>query len=75
MDTKNNSAVEVALASQPKARASRQRQVAKGDIAPSTTPAGIEGFIPACRARISAKPRTEPRAWASLERRHSRTRG
>ena len=44
MDTKNNSAVEGALASLPKARASRQRQVAKGDIAPSTTPAGIEGF-------------------------------
>ena len=32
MDTKNNSAVEGALASLPKARASRQRQVAKGDI-------------------------------------------
>ncbi len=45
MVTRNNSAAaEVAVASQPKARASRQRQVAKGDIAPSTTPAGIEGF-------------------------------
>ena len=30
---------------QPKATAFRARQVAKGDISPTTTPAGIEGFV------------------------------
>ncbi len=32
------------IASQPKKRVNRQRPVAKGDVAPSLTPAGIEGF-------------------------------
>ncbi len=41
---KNTVAGAPEIASQPKARASRQRPVAKGDIAPSMTPAGIEGF-------------------------------
>ncbi len=45
MDTKNNSPEKpVAPVSKPRAPARRPRQVAKGDIAPSATPAGIEGF-------------------------------
>jgi len=46
MDTKNNSPEKPTAApvSKPKAPARRPRQVVKGDIAPSTTPAGIEGF-------------------------------
>lgn len=45
MDTKNNSPEQPAApVSKPKAAARRPRQVVKGDIAPSTTPAGIEGF-------------------------------
>jgi len=42
--TKKTVAGEPGIATQPKARASRQRPVAKGDIPPSMTPAGIEGF-------------------------------
>ena len=45
MDTKNNSPEKPAApASKPRAPARRPRPVAKGDIAPSATPAGIEGF-------------------------------
>jgi hypothetical protein len=33
------------VGAQPKARAVRTRQVAKGDIPPTATPAGIEGFV------------------------------
>ena len=42
--TKKTVTGEPGIATQPKARASRQRPVAKGDIPPSMTPAGIEGF-------------------------------
>ena len=45
MDTKNNSPEKPAApVSKPGTPARRPRQVAKGDIAPSATPAGIEGF-------------------------------
>ena len=66
MDTKNNSAVEGALASLPKARASRQRQVAKGDIAPSTTPAILRATavlylkFRSCRAAYCTASDTRP---------------
>ena len=45
MATTKNTVTQVpGIATQPQARRSRQRPVTKGDIPPSMTPAGIEGF-------------------------------